>query len=251
MSELLLGKVTVIFGGNGHIGWETAKKLASHKSKIIILARSNIEKIQTQLATLPHHSELHHMVIYCCVKDTATIQAAADKIKTEIGRCDILINAAGISSSLKSKNLSHLTDDIFDNIMQTNIRGTFATVRAFQNLLSASTNSLIINIASASGGSPNFRNLAYSASKAAVISLTQSLAALLSPNTRVISISPGPLTNPVSGIVRPPEFNSEQAQKSFLQRLAEPSDVATVIECCATQMLFINGQNIIVDGGRF
>ncbi len=251
MSELLLGKTTVIFGGGGHIGWETAKKLAAHKSKIIILARRDIEKIQSQLSTLPHHTELNHMVIYCCVKDSTSIQAAADQVQSEVGRCDILINAAGVSSSLKSKNLSQLTDDIFDHIISTNVRGTFAAVRAFQSLLLASNNSLVVNIASASGANPNFRNLAYSASKAAVISLTQSLAALLSPNTRVISISPGPLTNPVSGIDRPAEFNSEQAQKCFLQRLAEPSDVATVIECCATQMTFINGQNIIVDGGRF
>jgi 3-oxoacyl-[acyl-carrier protein] reductase len=251
VSESLLGKTTVIFGGSGHIGWATAQRLASRKSKIIIIGRRNIDDIQNRLSTLPFHEELRHSVIYCCVKDSVSIQSAADKVQAETGRCDILINAAGVSSSLKSKNLSHLSDDIFDNIFDTNVRGTFATVRAFQSLLLATQNSLVINIASASGSGPNFRNLAYSASKAAVISLTQSLAAVLSPHVRVISISPGPLTNPVSGIDRPSDFNTEQAQKSFLQRLAEPADIATAIECCATQMTFVNGQNIIVDGGRF
>lgn len=128
-----------------------------------------------------------------------------------IGAVDALINCAGVTVPVAHDDLDGLTDETIDRIFQTNWRGTFATIRAFQPLPAAACAPVIVNISSVAAVTVQGSNVAYCDSKAAVDSMTRA--------TR-------------------------------LGRLATPEDVAAAVHAAVSQLPFTTGAVIPVDGGR-
>ena len=138
---------------------------------------------------------------------------------------------------------------MIDEIFRTNWRGAFACVRAFRSLLDAGAGGLVINISSIAGATAMGSNIAYCSSKAAMNTMTMSLARALAPRIRVVSLSPGLAeTDFVTGLDQ--SWWDEQSQRTPLQRLAKPEDVAQAALAIATSLKFSNGCIIPVDGGR-
>lgn len=255
----LNGKITVITGG-GAVARATAKKLSEYGATIILLVRNNIEELQSYLNTLGSN----HIVIYVDILKTETIKQAVEIVKEKFKKCDILINTAGRNRIMTLKNLYELTDDIFDEIMLTNTRGTFSIIREFHELLSISGDSLIVNISSISPARSIATYgvkgcMAYGASKAALDYLTKALARTLAPNIRVLGIAPAYLS---SGGTSGGTDKSDIKKESFLEhikketaasplgRLQHPDDVANVIKSLAMDIRFATGSTFVVDGGR-
>jgi NAD(P)-dependent dehydrogenase (short-subunit alcohol dehydrogenase family) len=142
-----------------------------------------------------------------------------------------------------------LTDTLFDEIVQTNLRGVFATIKAFAPLLTASGDGLVVNVSSIAGFTGSGSNLAYVAAKAGVDVLTRSLAKILAPAVRVIAVSPGVVD---SGFVpgRGADFNERAAGTMPLKRVGTVEDIASAIEACATHLRFATGSRFVIDGGR-
>ena len=246
--ENLNNKVVVITGGCGQVGYATAKRLSSLGAKIIVIVRRNLEDAQEMMNQLPNN-HLGHRAVLASVTDTESIKKAVEDIKKQEGKCDILVNAAGITKGVGKSNFKNLTDEIFDEIVTNNLRGTFAVIREFYDLLNESNDGLVINISSTSAFYPR-NNLAYSASKAGVNILTQGLARFLSPNIRIIGIAPGFLQNPTSGArPRTPEEDQEVIKRSPLKRITTGDDIASAIEGFALNLRYITGRTIIIDGG--
>jgi len=245
----LEGKVAVITGGAGQIGYATAIRLAEQKCRVVILTRNETEELHEKVKFLPN-SELGHFFVISDITDTKSLKEAADRVLIEAKRCDILINSAGINSPIKSKNLEELTDQIFDNIIKTNLRGVYATIRTFAKILKETNDGLIINISSTAGERANDRNLAYSTSKAGLNMLTKSLSLVLSPEIRVIGISPGFMEKSASGIIKQPGYNDKIIETIPLKRIGCGDDIANTIISCATNIRFATGSIIIVDGGK-
>jgi NAD(P)-dependent dehydrogenase (short-subunit alcohol dehydrogenase family) len=175
--------------------------------------------------------------------------AAAQTVAERAGRCDVLINSAGFTRSIAATDLDVLTDEVFDEIVQTNLRGVFSTIRAFVPLLKASGDGLVVNVSSIAGFTGSGSNLAYVAAKAGVDVLTKSLAKVLAPSVRVIAISPGVVDSSfVPG--RGADFNEKAAASIPLKRIGTVDDIASAIEACATQLRFATGSRIVIDGGR-
>jgi NAD(P)-dependent dehydrogenase (short-subunit alcohol dehydrogenase family) len=170
-------------------------------------------------------------------------------VKQRAGRCDILVNCAGFTKPVAANDLEGLTDDLFDAVVQTNLRGVFATIRAFTPLLKANGDGLIVNVSSIAGITGSGSNLAYAAAKAGVDLLTKALGKALAPQIRVIAVSPGVVDSTfVPG--RGAEFNEKAAATIPLKRIGHVDDTAAAIEACATTMRFATGSRFVVDGGR-
>ena len=170
-------------------------------------------------------------------------------ILEKYGQLDILINNAGITTPVPHDDLDALTDEWIDKIFTTNFRGSFAMIRACKNLLMQSGNGLIVNISSVAAVTAIGSNVAYCASKAAIDSMTRSLARALAPTIRVVSVSPGWVLGEYAKSF-PPEYIKLQEDLTPLSKLAAPEDVANAVFALATSLTFTTGAIIPVDGGR-
>ena len=165
------------------------------------------------------------------------------------GRLDVLVNNAAKSKVIRHHDLDALDDDFFDSVLQTNVRGAFATVRAFRRLLAADGGGLVVNISSLAARSANGSNIAYSASKAAMDNMTLSLARALAPEIRVVSVAPG-LVDTEFTRGWDPAVRQRNIDHTPLGRLATPEDVGQAVVAVATDLTFVTGIVIPVDGGR-
>jgi 3-oxoacyl-[acyl-carrier protein] reductase len=243
-----MNKVAVITGGCGQIGYAAAQRLSADGVTVVVLVRKNLEEAKELLNKLPNQ-ELNHTAILASVTETTQIKAAVQQVDALFGRCDILINAAGINKVAPVSHIDKFSDELFDSIMDTNLKGTFVCVREFLPLLKKDKG-LVINLSSLSAYSGRNINLAYAAAKAGVNSLTRTLARGLAPAVRVVGIAPGYLEKATSGINKDPKFNETIVNEIPLNRVATGDDIADVIMSLVNGMSYMNGETIKIDGGR-
>lgn len=242
-------KVVVISGGAGNVGKAAAKRFAELGARIFILVRRDLENAKKIVESLPNN-HLQHEAILASTTDTESLKSAVKTISTVAGKCDLLINAAGITKGIHPRDFEKYSDEIVDEILINNVRGPFATIREFATLLRNSENSLIINISSTAGKRASHSNIIYGASKIGLELITATMSRVLSPNTRVVSVCPGILEHPTSGAHKPEGTNEKMAQEIPLKRVGKAEDVVATIEALYTTLTYINGSTILVDGGR-
>jgi 3-oxoacyl-[acyl-carrier protein] reductase len=242
----LAGRTAVVMGGSGGIGAATARLLAGAGAAVVVVWRSDAEAADAVLTSLPRG---RHIAARAIVEDTPSLIALAEKVKAAFGKADILVNSAGFTKPVPAGDFDALDDAFIDEMFRVNWRGQFATVRAFRPLLEASGDGLIVNVSSIAALSGVGSNIAYAAVKAAMDTLTKSLARTLAPAVRVMAVSPGVVdTDFVPG--RGPEQLAKIAPTIPLRRVASADDVACAILSCATHLRYSTGSLIIVDGGR-
>jgi len=245
LTDALAGKVAVIAGGTGGIGYASAKRLAAAGARIVLLGR-NAEKLTSLANELPGTG---HGSVVVSVEDSNALELAVLKIQSSFGRVDILVNSAGMTKAIPHRDLGALDDTLFDQIVVANLRAPFATIRAFAPLLRANGDGLVVNISSIAASNGLGSNVAYCAAKAGLDTMALALGRALSPEIRVINVSPGVVdTNFVPG--RDSTFNEKQAATTPLKRIGTVDDIAAAVEACATTLRFVTGTTIQVDGGR-
>nr|WP_293843446.1 SDR family oxidoreductase [uncultured Arsenicibacter sp.] len=243
--------VVLVTGGAGEIGSAISRTFASHGYKVIATYNNDHQKADRLLASLTGSG---HQIIQAPTTDAAAVEALQQTINDQYGRLDVLVNNAGITTPVPHADLDALTDEWIDRIMQTNFRGGFAMVRAMRGLLNTAAersgqSSLVVNISSIAGIYGIGSNVAYCASKAAVDSMTRSLARVLAPEIRMVSVSPGFVEGEYTKNFDP-SFLKNQLDNTPLGRYATGQDVANVVISLATTMTFTTGTIITVDGGR-
>lgn len=242
------GKVAVITGGLGAIGYASARRLAALGASCVLLHRKG-EDAEARAAALPSDRGQRHGALRADIVDSASLRAAAEQVQATHGRCDILVNSAGHTQPVPAGDLEGLTDALIDELLRANFRGVFATIRAFAPLLKASGDGLIVNVSSIAGFTGVGSNLAYVAAKAGLDVVGDALAKALAPAVRVVSVSPGAVESAfVPG--RGEDFRNKMAATTPLGRIGLPEDVAATVEALATTLRFVTGTRIVVDGGR-
>lgn len=246
MAADLQGRVALVTGAGGGIGQAIAHRLAEAGMQIVLTYNQRAEKAEEVSASLPGTG---HLVIRAPVDDSEAQATLAAAIADRYGCLDILVNNAGITRPVAHDDLDALDDALIDEIFRVNWRGAFATIRACKALLLSSDSALIVNISSIAGRTGVGSNVAYCASKAALDSLTRSLARALAPQIRVLSVSPGWVDGEYAQRM-PPELIQAQREKTPLQRIAQAEDVAEAVYAAAAYLRFSTGDIIPVDGGR-
>lgn len=243
------GKVVVITGGKGAIGFATALRLAALGARIISIDRQGQAAVQARLDTLANAATAGHFALTASITDSDSLLAAAKEVASRAGRCDILINSAGFTKAVAAKDLDGLSDELFDSILTANLRGVFSTIRSFAPLLKASGDGLVVNVSLIAGFTGTGSNLAYVAAKGGLDVLTKSLAKALAPQVRVLAVSPG-LVDSTFVPGRGQDYNAKAAATIPLARIGQVQDIASAIEACATTLRFATGTRFVIDGGR-
>ncbi len=245
-AESLQGRVAVVTGGAGGIGAGICEVLARAGARIAIGYRESEAAARELAQRLPGGP---HLAVHAPVTDSAALSACAREVEAAWGRCDLLVNCAGTTRFVPHADLDGLTDDLIDSILTTNVRGPFATVRAFKTLLERSSDALVVNVSSVAARIAMGSNVIYCASKAALDNMTRSLARALAPGIRVASVAPGLVeTGFVAGL--DPEWLDQQIAKTALGRLATPEEVGLAVLAAAVGMPCSTGMIVPVDGGR-
>ncbi len=242
----LQGKVAVVTGGSGGIGSAICRRLAVESAEVVLTYHSDEARARAVTSSL---AEGNHMVAQVAVDDSSSLAALASAVAERYGRLDLLVNNAGITRPVPHDDLAGLDDALIDRIFQVNWRGAFAAVRAFHDLLQAGSGGVIVNISSIAGRTGEGSNVAYCASKAAMDSMTRSLARALAPRVRVVSVSPGWVLGEYASRMDPAVLEA-QRQRTPLKQLAEPEVVAEAVLAVATSLPHTTGAIIPVDGGR-
>jgi 3-oxoacyl-[acyl-carrier protein] reductase len=241
----LADKVVVVAGGSGGIGGAVAARFASAGATVVVGYHHGAARAEAVTADLPGAG---HWPVRLPVDDSAAVDEAARLVEERHGKVDVLVNAAGTTRRVAHSDLDALDDAAFDEIHRVNVRGAYATARAFVPLLKASGDGVLINISSLSALTGKGSSIAYCASKAAVDTMGQSLARVLAPEVRVIAVAPAAVdTGFVPG--RDRDALEAQARTSPLRILADPDDVAVSVLGAVTHLRLATGTVILVDGG--
>jgi 3-oxoacyl-[acyl-carrier protein] reductase len=242
----LQDKVAVVTGASGAIGAATAQRLAEAGAKVVVGYNSKPDQAAAVADALPGTG---HVPLRIPMLETKLIREAAAIVERDFGRCDVLVNSAGFTRMVAHANLEALDDDLIDAIFAANVRGPFATVRAFAPLMKRSGDAFIVNISSVAAITGSGSNIAYGASKAALDTMSLSLARVLGPEIRVMTVSPAAVdTAFVPG--RTTAMVEKVAATTPLKRVVQADEVAQAVMAAVVHLTSTTGWVIPVDGGK-
>ena len=191
--------------------------------------------------------EFGGLAVQADVSDPEETQELVERVEGELGDIDALVNNAGVT---RDTLIARMSDDDWETVINTNLRGTFNTARAVSRKMMRRRTGAIVNVSSVVGvhGNPGQAN--YAASKAGIIGLTKALARELgSRGVRVNAIAPGYISTELTDVL-PEGARSLILQNTPLGRLGEPEDVAGAVRfLCSDEAAFITGEVLLVDGG--
>ncbi|MEX2316428.1 MAG: SDR family oxidoreductase [Pirellulales bacterium] len=241
------GRVAVVIGGTGVLGGALCDGLAQAGAKIVVAGR-NAERGRERVAAI---EKLGGAASFVSVEaaNRKSVEALLAAVVKQYGRVDALVNCAGVNSSTPFFDIS---DEEFRRIIDTNLLATHVSCQVFGRHMRAAGEGAILNLGSVTSDRPLSRVFIYSASKAAVLSLTRNVARELAPHgVRVNCLCPG---------FFPAEQNRKILDKSRvdailghtpLGRLGEPAELvgAALLLLSPRAGSFITGEAIYVDGG--
>lgn len=257
----LENKVALVTGGGQGIGRGIALALAKAGARVIV-AQRNFSKVKAVKAEIDGLGQ-EALALPLDVTDTASIHNCVEESHKHFRQIDILVNNAGVGQQSYAMATNR---DEFNRCLDANFKSIWDMTTAFLSDLKENNGGKIINIASIEGRQGTAIQPAYSASKAAAISLTQSFAANLGPDgINVNAVCPGPVWTPQQenyqrlasqrGEIEPDKVNEndffkEHVAKIPLRRVATPEDIGNaVVFLASSRAKNITGQALNVDGG--
>ena len=242
----LQDKVAIITGGSRGIGFETARVFL-REGAAVILAGSREETAQKAADALrAEFPDSKIEGIWPDLSNYDAVKAEFDRVLEKYGRIDILVNNAGISESTP---FSRYTPELFDKVMDLNVKGLFNCTRAVTDAMEAQGSGVILNTSSMVSIYAQPAGVAYPTSKFAVNGMTRALARELGPKgIRVNAVAPGITETDMMKAV-PKEVIAPLIARIPLGRLGQPEDIANAFLFLASdEASYISGVILQVDG---
>lgn len=243
---MLQGKNAIVTGASRGIGRSIALELAKQGANVVVNyagSEDKAEEVVQEAISLGVRS----FKFQANISNESEVKEMIKSVTNEFGTIDILVNNAGIT---KDNLLMRMKEDEFDQVVQTNLKGTFLCTKAVTRQMMKQKSGRIINVASIVGVSGNPGQANYVAAKAGVIGLTKTSAKeLASRNILVNAVAPGFISTDMTD-----QLSKEQQDSLLslvpLERFGKPEDVARVVRFLATEDAnYITGQTIHIDGG--
>jgi 3-oxoacyl-[acyl-carrier protein] reductase len=241
----LKGKVSIITGAASGIGQATAEKFVK-EGAIVAVCDVNLDAAKATVAKL--QAAGGEAVAYLVnVTDKAQIAEMVADVKARYGRIDVLVNNAGI---VKDAQLTKMTDEQFDLVVDINLRGVYNCTRAVVETMAAQGGGVILNASSVVGLYGNFGQTNYAATKFGVIGFAKTWARELGKKgIRANAVCPGFVATPILNSM-PEKVIQAMEEQIPMRRLAQPEEIANVYAFLASdEASYINGAAIEVTGG--
>lgn len=243
-------KTTIITGAGSGIGAATAKLFAKHGATVIIsdINQENANKVCEEIKNDGGKAE----VILANVAKYEDVEKLINQVVSKHGQLDVIVNNAGIGNKQLLKTAEHTLED-WDNVIAVNQNGVFYCMKLALQQMMKQGGGNIVNVASLAGLKASGNNIAYTASKFAVVGMTKSAALEYgSKNIRINAVCPGyTKTNLLDKLTHTNQAVEEKLLKYIpMKRFGKPQEIAEAIYWLASdQSSFITGQTITLDGG--
>ena len=241
------GRVAIVTGGSSGIGAATVKELSKRGWRVAV----NFAKDSVKAKRLASECK-EAFVVQGDVAEDADCRRVASEVLAQCGRIDALVNSAGSTKFVKHADLERLSAQDFQDIFRVNLIGPFQMVRACAGALKASRGA-VVNVSSVAHLLGTGSSIAYAASKAALNTMSFSLARTLAPEVRVNVVAPGYVNTPWQ-VAAHGEAGAAEAERRYaavapLKAASEPQDVAEAIVWLVEGARRVTGEIIYVDGG--
>ena len=249
----LKGRVALVTGAATGIGQATVLHLARSGAAAVVINYRSAKEQAEETASEVRRIGAEALCVYADLKDDDQVREMVRQAGERFGRLDVLVNNAGLTHWVPVTDLEGLTDAMWDEILDVNVKGAFRCTRAAAALL-AEAEGMIVNVSSMSGvlATTTSSSLAYGSAKAALIYLTRGLAVALAPKVRVNAVAPAFTDTAWMRSHYGDDYEQTVAKASAgypLGRIATTADVAAAIVGLVTGGDFVTGQTLLIDGG--
>ncbi len=245
-------RVGAITGGGSGIGAATAERLVASGFDAILIGYRASADGALATADAVRRAGGSALVAQVDVSDDASVRTFAQVCAERFGRCDAVVNSAGMTRWIPLGDLESVSDDDWVSLFDVNAIGSFRVARAFQSLLTASEG-VVVNVASTAAHRGAGSSIPYAVSKAAVLHLSRMLAIAMAPAVRVVSVSPGTVDTAWHrdrlAVDALDEYYSTTITHTPGGRLTDAGDVADVIAGLIDSHA-VTGIDVVVDGGK-
>jgi glucose 1-dehydrogenase len=247
---LLEGRRALVTGASSGIGRATAIRLAQEGASVAVNYFSDKEAGDAQqVVAAVQQAGRQGIAVQANVGAEADVVAMVQRVSSEWGGLDVLVNNAGIE---KQVPLVEMGIDTWNAILTTNLTGAFLCMREAAKLMTAAKRGVIVNMSSVHEFIPWPGFAHYCASKGALKLLMQTAARELAPDgVRVVNIAPGAIATPINDFVLDdPEARHQVEQEIPLGRFGQPEEIAAAVAWLASdQADYVTGTTLVVDGG--
>jgi 3-oxoacyl-[acyl-carrier protein] reductase len=245
----LEGKVAIVTGGTGGLGWRICKKLSQAKMKIVVVYLASREKAEAYAKEL-QDGGTQAAAVQADITTEAGIQTMMDAALTRFGGPDALVLAAAFNQFVNYADLDALTPELWNKIIGYNLTAPYLAMRRIGPEMIKRGGGRIVTISSIAGLVPSGSSIAYAVSKAALIHLTHCMAVALAPSVLVNGIAPGLLEGTRMTENLDPVYAENSRKSSLIKKAADKDDVADAVRLFI-ETNSITGQNLVIDGGKF
>ena len=234
-------RVAVVTGSSSGIGAAVARRLATEEMRVIVNSARSVDAGRRLAESLPE-------AIYFQADVSIEVEAGrlVDAAVEAYGRLDVLVNNAGRTRMIPHHDLAAVTPEVWREILELNVIGTWQTAVAAMPHLRESGAGCIVNISSIAGSRPAGSSIPYAVSKAAIEHMTRLLANTVGPEVRVNAVAPGLIATPWTKDFT--QIAEKVRAQAPLRRVGLPDDVAEAV-LCLTNSTYVTGQVLAVDGG--
>lgn len=239
----LKGRKILITGAANGIGEATARLFAKEGAKLALLdiQGNAVRTVARAVGGTPLEAD---------VRDAGSVKQAVNDAARALGGINGIVNCAGIADA---SAFHEVTLDVWEDVIRTNLTGTFLVCRAALPFLKKAKNATIVNLASGQALLPTGASDAYAASKGGVLLFSRNLSVTLAPKIRVNVVCPGTTETPMVAAVKKASPATIQTLLSSVPfgRLGAPSEQATtILFLTGDESSFVTGAALAVDGGR-